>query len=112
MANDPKAGKSLRELYPKGVVLSGGDADKYVTWEKVGTTVEGRFLRVRDGGEKGQFLDLDTGEAVVTVAAPARLAQAVEGVKVGTMLAIRFSGERAPTKAGQSGVKVFEVVAL
>lgn len=111
MAKDTKDAKSLRDEYPNSIPLSGGTGDMY-KWDTPGTTLRGRFLRLREGSMGGQLVNIDTGTDIVTASAPQTLAESLDGVKPGTEIVIRYVGEAQPKKAGGRPYKQFEVVAL
>jgi hypothetical protein len=110
MAGEPK-GKSLREQYPDAVPLTGGVGETF-KWNKPGKELRGRFLRLREGSMGGQLVNIDTGTEVVTASAPQTLADALDGVKPGTEIIIRYLGEEESKKKPGMRYKSFEVVAL
>jgi hypothetical protein len=105
---DAKSPKSLRDEYPGAVPLtSEGETFK---WDKPGLTLRGKFLRLRAGSMGGDMVMLDTPTGAITASAPKTLADALDGVRQGTEVVIRYTGE----EVGQRGQKYkrFEVVAL
>lgn len=100
--------KSLREDAGRDAIPLTGGAWK--AWTKAGQRLKGRFLRLRDGSKGGQIADFDTEEGVVTVSAPQMLADALNGVKAGTMVVIEYQGKKMGKKGLEYGV--FEAVAL
>lgn len=109
MAND-KA-KSLHEEFPNAVPLTSGDAPMH-KWDKAGSTIRGRFLRLKEGNMGGAILTLDTSNGILSASAPKVLEDALNDVKPGTEVVIRYNGERPAKKAGGRPYKDFEVVAL
>lgn len=103
--------KSLRDEFPGAVPLTGGQGEMF-KWETVGTTLRGRFLRLREGSMGGEIVNIDTGDEIVSASAPKALADALDGVKPGTEVVIRYIGEKQPKRAGGRAYKAFEVVAL
>jgi hypothetical protein len=103
--------KNLRDEFPGSIPLTGGTGDMY-KWDTPGQTLRGRFLRLREGSMGGQLVNLDNGTDIVTASAPQTLADALDGVKAGTEIVIRYIGEAQPKKAGGRPYKQFEVVAL
>lgn len=111
MANDAKGAKSLRDEYPGAVPLTGGMGEMF-KWDAPGTTLRGKFLRLRKGSMGGELVNIDTGSDIVTASAPQTLGDALDGVKPGTEIVIRYIGEVASKKVGGRPYKQFEVVAL
>lgn len=103
--------KSLRDEF-KGSIPLTGSSDETFKWDSIGKTLRGKFLRLRDGGNGGQFVMIDTGRDVVVASAPTGLVDALENVAPGTEVVIRHIADRAPKREGDSPFKVFEAVAI
>lgn len=106
-----KAARSLREEFPNATPLGGGSGTMF-KWNKVGTRLRGKFIRLREGNMGGQLVQLDTGSEIVTASAPTTLADALDGVKPGTEVVIEYQGSQPSKQGGGKEVKLFEVVAL
>ena len=110
MADAAKKGpQTLREQHRGAVPLTGGTGET-VKWVKEGAELSGRFLGLQEGSMGGQMVKVDDGKEIQVASAPTMLASALEGVKPGTKIVIRYLGER-PTKKGGT-FKAFEAVAL
>lgn len=110
MASNTKA-KSLREQH-KGSVPLTGSSDETFKWDAIGKELRGKLLKMKEGGNGGQFVMIDTGRDVVTASAPTGLADALDGVTPGTEVVIRYIADRPPKREGDSPFKVFEAVAI
>lgn len=108
-ANEKSASRTLREERRGSVPLTGGAGETF-KWDKIGKEIEGRFLGLKDGSMGGQLVKIDDGKTIQVASAPEMLRQALEDVKIGTRIVIRYTGEAA-NKKGQS-YKTFEAVAL
>lgn len=103
--------KTLRDEHKGSIPLTGSSDDTF-KWDVIGKTLRGKFLRMRPGGNGGQFVMIDTGRDVVVASAPTGVEDALEGVQPGTEVVIRYIADRAPKREGDSPFKVFEAVAI
>lgn len=109
MAGEAKKPQTLREQHRGAVPLTGGTGET-VKWDKEGRELSGRFLGLQEGSMGGQMVKLDDGKEIQVASAPTMLASALEGVKPGTRVVIRYLGERQNKKGGT--YKAFEAIAV
>lgn len=103
--------KSLRDEYKNATPISTERAME--KWDKLGKTLRGRFVRVKDGSLRNQrilVLADEHGEPF-QVSCPTTLEDWVSGIKPGTELVIRYMRDEAKGE-GKNPMKIFEVVAL
>lgn len=106
---EKKAPQTLREQHRGAVPLTGGTGET-VKWDTVGKELSGRFLGLQEGSMGGQMVKVDDGKDIQVASAPTMLASALDGVKPGTRIVIRYLGERQNKKGGT--YKAFEAVAI
>jgi hypothetical protein len=85
----------------------------YVAWEKIGTEAAGLFMGVvkADTGN-GRFVKLQTKLGVVRCSAPMTLERALEGVRIGTPIEIKYVRQEPAKEKEKAGLKRFEVYAV
>ena len=111
MAESKQKPQTLREQHRGAVPLTGGSGETF-KWDVVGKELRGRFLGLSEGSLGGQMVKIDDGKEIQVASAPQMLASALEGVKPGTQVVIRYIGEQpSKRKPGQS-YKAFEAIAL
>jgi hypothetical protein len=106
---EAKKTQSLREQHRGAVPLTGGTGET-IKWDKEGKELAGRFLGLQEGSMGGQMVKIDDGKDIQVASAPTMLASALDGVKPGTKVVIRYLGERLNKKGGT--YKAFEAVAV
>lgn len=102
--------KSLREEYPNSIPLTGSGGETY-KWDTPGKTLKGRFVKLREGSMGGHLVLIDTGDRVETASAPGQLVDALDSVKPGQLVVIRYLGEEKSKKTGMN-YKTFEAAAI
>lgn len=109
MAKDSRPETKFAKRFPGGTPLHG--SGEMYRWEKVGQEMVGEFVGIKPY-KNGHIANVKTEDGVVAFSAPTILAGILQGVRQGSRIAIVFSGEKKPTKRGQSPTKQFEVYAL
>lgn len=108
---DAAKGKTLRETHRGSVPLTGGTGETF-KWDKPGKELAGRFLGLREGSMGGQMVRIDDGKEIQTASAPEMLENALDGVKQGTKVVIRYLGDAPSKRVPGQTYKTFEAVAL
>lgn len=95
---------------PPGARPLHGAQGETFKWEVVGTVLQGVYIGLEDGSMGGKILILQTDKGKERASAPTQLIRALEGLNVGTKLAIEYTGT-VKSQAGRD-VKQFKVWAL
>jgi hypothetical protein len=106
---EAKKTQTLREQHPGAVPLTGGTGEIF-KWDRVGAELSGRFLGLQEGSMGGKMVMLDDGKEIQVASAPTMLAAALDGVKRGTRVVIRYLGARQNKEGGT--YKAFEAIAI